>query len=290
MKKLIPFVAIALMASCSNVKETPRGFQFTVLRAGDGILAKPGQYLVMSMVFKDAKDSVWNDTRKNEVPWVIQIQDTAARRMENGMDEIYRLLSKGDSITFKVNTRILFERTFRQPIPGTLDPKSDFVFHIGVNDIMTREQVMELEEKIVAQQNVKYMEKQKEQVKKDGEIIDEFLKKAKIEAQVDSSGLRYVISKQGSGKKPTLSDTVVVTYVGKLLEDGKVFDQSVKPITFALGRLIPGWQVGFPLLPVGSKATLYIPSSLGYGANGSPPNIPADANLIFEVELIGIKK
>jgi FKBP-type peptidyl-prolyl cis-trans isomerase FkpA/FKBP-type peptidyl-prolyl cis-trans isomerase FklB len=53
--------------------------------------------------------------------------------------------------------------------------------------------------------------------------------------------------------------------------------------------LIQGWQIGFTLLNKGSKATLYVPSSLGYGPNGYPPSIPANANLVFEIELIDFK-
>ncbi|MFO0265768.1 MAG: FKBP-type peptidyl-prolyl cis-trans isomerase, partial [Cyclobacteriaceae bacterium] len=62
------------------------------------------------------------------------------------------------------------------------------------------------------------------------------------------------------------------------------------PIVYPLSNLIRGWQIAFPNFPVGTRATLYIPSSLGYGPQGSPPTIPANANLIFEVELVGIEK
>src|SRR6267378_1745441 len=274
MKKsnMLTGIALLLCWSCSNVKETPKGFPYTVVRKGDGILAKPGQFLVMSMVFKDGKDSVWNDSRKGD-PMIVMIQDTAAVKMEDGIDEIFRMLSKGDSINFKIQSKVLFEKTFRQPLPARIDPKSEFTFNIGVRDIYNRDQVMKMQEQIVSRQNEKILKEQKEQLQKDIIIIDEYLKTKGLVALQDTSGLRYVITKVGTGPKPAGSDTVVVTYSGKLMANGLEFDKSTAPVTFQLTNLIKGWQIGFPLLRVGSKATLYVPSVLAYGRRGYPSRI-----------------
>ncbi len=277
-------------AACSNVKETPKGFKYTVVRRGDGKTVKPGAFLIMAMGFKDGKDSVWNDSRTRDLPMVVRVQDTSAMKMEDGIDEIFRQLSKGDSITFKVAAQALFAKTFRQKLPAAIDPKSNFTFNMSVRDIYDSVQVMKLQEEITAKQNEKYIKEQKDQLAKDEIIIDAYLKTNKIQALRDSSGLWYVITREGKGKKPTLGQTVVVNYVGKLMEGGKVFDQSSTPVTFSLARLIKGWQIGFPLLHVGSKATLFVPSSLGYGRRGFAPQIPENANLIFDVELVDIKQ
>ena len=282
-------IALLLCWSCSNVKETPKGFPYTVVRKGDGILAKPGQFLVMSMVFKDGKDSVWNDSRKGD-PMIVMIQDTAAVKMEDGIDEIFRMLSKGDSIHFKIQSKVLFEKTFRQPLPPRIDPKSEFEFTMGVSDVYDREQVMKMQEQLVAKQKEKFLIEQKEQLQKDILIIDQHLKAKGIAALQDSSGLRYVITQAGKGRKPLATDTVVVQYSGKLMENGTEFDKSTKPVTFQLASLIKGWQIGFPLLNEGAKATLYVPSVLAYGRKGYPPRIPENANLVFDVELVKIKK
>ncbi|MBR7950932.1 FKBP-type peptidyl-prolyl cis-trans isomerase [Microvirga sp. STR05] len=112
--------------------------------------------------------------------------------------------------------------------------------------------------------------------------------------QKDASGVYYMVTKPGTGPKPKAGQTVSVLYKGSLL-DGKVFDSSEKmgnkPIDFPIGvgQVIPGWDKAIPLLAKGSKATLLIPSSLAYGQRGAGADIPADAPLRFDVELVDVK-
>jgi len=104
------------------------------------------------------------------------------------------------------------------------------------------------------------------------------------------SGLQYKILQEGTGPKPTASDTVVCQYRGTLL-DGTEFDSSYKrgkPATFNVSRIIPGWTEALQLMPVGSKWQLYIPSSLAYGERGNGP-IGPNSTLIFDVELVSIE-
>jgi FKBP-type peptidyl-prolyl cis-trans isomerase FklB len=104
-------------------------------------------------------------------------------------------------------------------------------------------------------------------------------------------GLQYKILTQGTGPKPTANDTVVCNYRGTLI-DGKEFDSSYKrgqPATFPVGRVIKGWTEALPLMPVGSKWQLFIPSSLAYGERGAGQDIGPNSTLIFEVELLSIQ-
>ena len=106
------------------------------------------------------------------------------------------------------------------------------------------------------------------------------------------SGLQYKILKEGSGPKPTASDSVVCNYKGTLI-NGTEFDSSYKrgePATFPVTGVIKGWTEALQLMPVGSKWQLFIPPDLAYGPRGTPGGpIGPNATLTFEVELISIK-
>ena len=107
-----------------------------------------------------------------------------------------------------------------------------------------------------------------------------------------ASGLQYVVEAEGSGDRPGPEDEVTVHYTGKLV-DGTVFDSSVQrgePATFPLNRVIPGWTEGVQLMKTGAKYTFFVPSDLAYGAQGIPGAIPPHSTLIFDVQLISIKK
>jgi FKBP-type peptidyl-prolyl cis-trans isomerase len=104
------------------------------------------------------------------------------------------------------------------------------------------------------------------------------------------SGLAYEILEEGSGAYPKATDKVKVHYEGSLL-NGKVFDSSLQkgaPAEFGLNQVIPGWSEGVQRVAVGGKIRLYVPSSLGYGDQGSPPHIPPASALIFIVDLLDI--
>jgi FKBP-type peptidyl-prolyl cis-trans isomerase FklB len=105
-------------------------------------------------------------------------------------------------------------------------------------------------------------------------------------------GLQYKVLQQGTGPKPTLNDVVVCNYRGALLS-GTEFDSSYKrgqPVTIPVARVIKGWTEALQLMPVGSKWQLYIPSDLAYGERGAGADIGPNATIIFDVELVSIKK
>lgn len=119
--------------------------------------------------------------------------------------------------------------------------------------------------------------------------LDENKKKEGV--VVTASGLQYKVITAGKGAIPTANDNVTVNYEGKLI-DGKIFDSSFErkqPASFQLSNVIPGWQEGLMLMKEGASYELYIPSDLGYGDQGYPPDIPGGSVLIFKVDLIKVE-
>ena len=130
----------------------------------------------------------------------------------------------------------------------------------------------------------------------DEKILTEYFAKNKIKATRTASGLYYTITKQGEGANAKAGQKVSMKYLGKFL-DGKKFDSNVDdnfnmthPLEFTLGigQVVKGWDEGIQLLNPGSKATLYLPSAIGYGPAGRGP-IPPNTVMVFDVELVSAK-
>ena len=105
------------------------------------------------------------------------------------------------------------------------------------------------------------------------------------------SGLQYSVIKEGTGKSPKATDTVVCHYEG-FLTNGTVFDSSIQrgePAAFPLNAVIAGWTEGLQLMKEGGKTRFFIPYNLAYGEAGAAGAIPPYAALIFDVELLEVK-
>jgi FKBP-type peptidyl-prolyl cis-trans isomerase FklB len=128
-----------------------------------------------------------------------------------------------------------------------------------------------------------------EQCKQEGEAFLAANAKAPG-VKATKSGLQYKVLKEGTGKSPQKTDTVTTHYKGTLI-DGTPFDSSYdrnEPASFPVDGVIGGWTEALQMMKVGSKWQLFIPSDLAYGPKGSPPNIPPNSTLIFEVELLKV--
>ncbi|HXB20060.1 MAG TPA: FKBP-type peptidyl-prolyl cis-trans isomerase [Candidatus Solibacter sp.] len=163
----------------------------------------------------------------------------------------------------------------------------------GSKPLMTEDEaratLMQWQGELQAKQEEK-MKQAADSNKKEGET---FLAANKTKEGVVTlpSGLQYKIVTEGTGPKPTASDTVVCNYRGTLI-NGTEFDSSYKrgqPATFPVARVIKGWTEALQLMPVGSKWQLFIPSDLAYGERGAGGDIGPNATLIFEVEVISIQ-
>ena len=162
----------------------------------------------------------------------------------------------------------------------------------GAEPLMTRQDMhqalVDLKKKIMAEER-KHRREEAEKVRKEGEVFR--AANGKKEGVVTlSSGLQYKVIKKGAGKSPKATGNVTVHYRGTLV-DGTEFDSSYQrgtPATFQADSVIAGWKEAIPRMKEGAKWQLFIPADLAYGERGALPNIPPNAALIFEVELIQV--
>jgi FKBP-type peptidyl-prolyl cis-trans isomerase FkpA len=301
---LVILFASFILASCSGTK-TPSGFEYEVVRKGDGVKVDSGKYLVMNFLFKDGKDSIWNDTRKNGIPVVVQNQGKGPEG--DVVLEVVKMMTKGDSVTFKIPAKQLFEKTFRQPmLPPGVDSASMFTFYIGLKEALDQEGMNKLQTELVAKQNEIVKKEMDAQMAKDTVAIDDHLKAKNITALKTASGLRYVVTKPGKGENIKAGQKAKINYAGYLL-DGKYFDTNIKTVSEANGlsagrgdfaplevtvgyrQVIAGWEEAMQLMNKGSKITVWIPSQHAYGPQGRSPQIPGNSVLVFDMELVDIE-
>jgi FKBP-type peptidyl-prolyl cis-trans isomerase len=132
------------------------------------------------------------------------------------------------------------------------------------------------------------------QLAADIKVIDDSLAKWGITAMTEPNGVRYTIQTTGTGAMPRLDNYLRVTYKLKLLKNKSVIDQGTN-VTLPLPDLIVGWKTVLPLIPAGSKITLYVPSGFAYGSYERIDPLdhtvimPANSNLIFEIDFIAIQ-
>ncbi len=147
---------------------------------------------------------------------------------------------------------------------------------------------------VLKRQSERIRAKQKKVAQKNLDAGQTFLaENRKQEGLVElKDGLQYIVVREGKGAKPTPGDTVVVHYRGTHL-DGTEFDSSYKrnePATLPIKGVIKGWQEALTRMPVGSKWRIFVPARLAYGPRGAGAAIGPNETLIFDVELLDIKK
>jgi len=163
-----------------------------------------------------------------------------------------------------------------------------------MDDNVARTYIMNYLNKIEKERVSKQEEMNKEIFKNNISRGDSFLQanRTKEGVVITESGLQYKILKLGNGPKPDENDIVKVNYKGTLI-NGNQFDSSYDrgaPAEFQLNTVIKGWAEGLQLMPEGSKFILYVPENLAYGASGVGTVIEPFSTLIFEVELLEVKK
>ena len=202
---------------------------------------------------------------------------------------IAKLSNQTDSLSYSIG--IMVASFYKQQGITTIN---DTLVNKAIKDKMSGDSTL-LTEQQCNQVLMGFIEKAKADkaaaAKKQGEA---FLSSNKTKPGVvtTASGLQYLVIKEGTGPKPTISDKVKCDYEGRLI-DGTIFDSSIKqgkPIEFAVNGVIAGWTEALQLMNTGSKYRLFIPSNLAYGDQQMGSDIKPGSTLIFDVDLIEILK
>jgi len=272
----IGIAAIFFLGACagqSGFKKTASGFEYNLLKDDtEGRTVKMGDFLTLNMSFATMNDSSLFNTFSNKEPLNFKLQESL---FNGAINEGLMMMSEGDSAQFLVPA----SKVYGDQLPEFLKADDKLKYTVSMMKVASAtEQQKEMEASMAAQ------------IGKDDEALTAYIKEKGYKAEKTENGLYYVVNKEGNGQFPKAGQKVKVHYTGTLL-NGEKFDSSKdrdKEFEFPLGqgRVIKGWDEGIPKFSKGGSGILLIPSSLGYGTRGAGPKIPANAPLIFEIELI----
>ena len=279
--------SLILLFSCKGKEtRTPSGYDFTVVTEGSGELPKVNDYVFFAIKIVGDNGKVLQEMKEGPQMPILQIpQEMPKAPQPNPVLEllavskvggVYKLIMPIDSIP---------------NAPADIKDMKHIEYEISVKQIRNEEQYKKYMEEQQAEMQAKIaanMEKIPALEELTKTTIADY-KAGKLETKSTPSGLKYYIVKNGEGPNPAAGSTVSVNYYGTLT-DGTMFDNSFQrgqSFEFPLGggQVIKGWDEGIALLNKGAKAFLFVPAAMGYGEAGSPPVIPANAELVFYEEL-----
>ncbi|TZF85976.1 FKBP-type peptidylprolyl isomerase (plasmid) [Pedobacter sp. BS3] len=293
---VLGFATLAL-ASCQQFKKGEGDMLYKINTDKEGPTIKEGDFVAFKAIEKTEGDSVLYSSYDYDRPSLLLEEKSV---FKGDLYAALKLLSEGDSATFKINMDSM-EKKMGRPKPQNAKGKY-LVYNIKIDKVLPKGN---MNDSIFHSKIDEYLKAEAETAKnQEAGKLDAYVKNKDLKPTVTASGLKYVVTKQGSGEKAAAGDTVEVNYTGSFLT-GKVFDTSIeevakksgnfnqmrpyKPIKIPVGAggSIPGFDEGLMLFPKGTKATLILPSKLAYGQQGNQA-IPPYTPLIFDIEIVNI--
>jgi len=286
---------IAQKSSSIPKKDIPKGFSaspngliYNLVRTNKGAKSPAiGDVISIRTSYslrRSEKDSLIFDSKTN--PGGFVTLQLSAPEYKGDLMEGLAMMHAGDSAIFYVPADSFILKTVRvESLPPFIKSGERMRFEVGMAEVNT---LAEMQKKQAVQDSIEQIQ-MKTQREKEMDILLAKMTERGDNQSPEPSGLIIIRRQPGNGTKPKNGQKVTVHYTGTLL-NGTVFDSSVErndPISFNIGQgaVIKGWDEGIAALEIGAKATLYIPSWLGYGARSMGP-IPSNSSLIFEVELL----
>ncbi len=293
MTKLFLYIPIALLL-VMGCQESPiglkkaaiSGYEYEVFSSGSGAKVQEGEYVYFQMDVMDDQGKMLQSYRNQKIMPSIKIAPAEdIVRKQNPIVDVLSHLSVGDSVAIIIPTDSI------PNLPQGYEDVKSLNYVVVVKEKMDettyKAQIAEQQEQEMAEMSLI-----KERVPEVKELAEETIsayKNGSLQVQETPSGLKYYIHEAGDGETATKDRMLTMLYYGALVSDASSFDNSFAkgrgyPFRVGQGSVIPGWDEAALLLPVGSKASLFIPPSLGYGDRGFPPTIPANSELYFYVE------
>ena len=259
-----------------TIERDGSGIYFSKIKNGKGKAASAGDFVSLEITAQaiGAQKEFINSKRDGK-PIDFEV---GTGQLGIGFETGLAKMKTGDEAIIIVPFNLAFGA---QGMQRYIDPYATIVFQIKMLSVSTADQIKAKKEK-----------EAKNAMAKSASEVKNYLKANKITTKPNASGLYYVETVEGSGKQAVAGKKVKVHYTGTLL-NGTKFDSSLdrgQPFEFTLGQgqVIRGWDEGVALMKEGGKATLIIPSDLGYGPRGAGASIPPNATLVFEVELLEV--
>lgn len=288
---LVVLAATLVLTSCqqdSAMQTASDGTEFKIQKSTGSPKIQPGQYVYYHAQRRKGEE-VESRSRDLGDPQIFQIPAEDNPNSETALlEDVLTSMGVGDSATIYLRLDTLPTK------PPGFEEEDVMYFDLVVVDVKEQAEFdAEQEEKRAAAEAdaAVFRERAEPVIQETKNIVAQYAAgELGDKVQRTNTGLGYMIVEEGTGASPTVGKQVSVQYVGTLT-DGTLFDNSFErgqAITFPLGvgRVIPGWDEGIALLKEGGSGYLFIPHQLGYGEAGSPPVIPANAELVFYVELI----
>lgn len=297
---------LALSACTGSFKKGDDGMEYKLINNGSGKTMAYGNFMQLHIkqVYGGTKDTILGDSREF-MPRIVVFDSI---NTPVAYFKIMKNMKKGDSLVIRTLTDSVFKAG--REMPAFMKKGKYLYTHISlINFFETKDQAdsagkaeMALARPRIYKTQIAEVEKdlatKKDQLAADSKIIEDFLAKNNIKAQKTKWGTYIEIKTEGSGEQINNNHIATVNYTGRTLDSGRVFDSNIDPkfnhvqpfeVNLAeLGSVIMGWTDGLMQLKKGTKATIYIPSSLAYGAQGNGNEIKANENLIFDIEVIDI--
>lgn len=273
--------------SSDEIQVLEDGTQYIYHKKTGNPAGNPTDY-VLFHVYTGTPTETLNSSRDTGNEPAYQIPDpTAPKNPVSPVPGFLEMMGAGDSLTILVNLD-----TLPQKPPG-FENESILHYSIAVQEIQTN-----AEYEVFLQEKREEEEKAAEVVRARLPEVESLVQETVAKYGSNSlegittldSGLKIYMVEEGDGELPEQLETVKALYYGTLT-DGTRFDDAFSrgssfDFPLGAGRVIKGWDEGFAQLKKGSKAFLFVPADMGYGATGSPPVIPPDAELVFYVELL----